>query len=190
REAMVEGSVQQAKDTVEGTVQQARDVVEGTVQQAKDAVEDTVGTAKATVDETVQKVKESVDLVKLVEERPLLALGGALAGGFFLGKMGMGGGGQNQHPGGQSAGATQGGNAGGIRDAVKSSGLEDTLSGAMAALMGMVTEKVRSAIDETFPDVADKLKQQGTGQTAPRSAGGREAPVPIGSGSGSPPASR
>lgn len=168
-EAKVEGTVQQVKETV------------------KETVDDTVEKAKGTVDETVQKVKESVDLLKQVEERPLAALGAALAGGFLLGRI-VGGGQGDQQPSGHAAGARQSASGGGIRDAVKRSGLDDTFSTAMAAVMGMLTEKVRSAVDESFPAFAEKLKQQGGQTTPPRTAGnGPGAPVPIGSGSGLPP---
>jgi len=169
---------------VQDTVQQAKET-------AQETVDDTVAKAKETVDETVQMVKENVDLAKQIEERPLAALGAALAGGFLLGKV-MGGGQGHQPSGGQPSGAPQGGNTGGIRDAVKRSGLDDTLSTAMTALMGMLTEKARSAVDESFPAFAEKLKQQNEQPAPPPQAGlaaGREVPfqtttASIGTGSG------
>ena len=148
--------------------------VEGTVQHVKDTVDDTVESAKGTVDETVQKMKESVDLVKQIEDRPLVALGVALAGGYLLGKL-SGDDDGDQRPNGQSGGARPSGNAGGIRGAVNDSGLEDTLSTAIGAVMGMLTERVRSVVDETFPDLAEKITQPGAKVPPPSAAG---APTP------------
>ncbi len=158
-EAKVEGSVQQVKETVDGTVQQAKD----------------------TVDETVVKLKESFDFSKQIEERPLAALGVAIAGGFLLGKITGDGDDHGQsysQSGDRATGAQSAGQASGIRGAVKDSGLEDTLSTAMGAVMGMVTERVRSVVGEAFPELADKIKPAGD-QAPPSRPTAAGMPQPI-----------
>lgn len=134
------------KDQVQGNADQMRGQVEDTVDQVREGVQ-------GTVEDTIETVKQNIDLKKQMEERPLVALGTALLGGFVLGGlMGSGGGQQSQ-----SGGASSGGASSGVRNAVKQSGLEDTISNAAAALMGNVTEQVKQTLDSNFPGFADKM---------------------------------
>jgi len=153
------GKIDQLQDQVRGTADEMRAQVQGTAQDVVDQV-------KGTVDHTIDSVKENMDLKQQIEQRPLLALGAALLGGFVLGGM-MGGGEGQRHtsrhrefssgtPVGESAGAA--GAVSGIRAAVQRSGLEDTISNAAAALMGNVTEQLKGTLDQNFPGFADKMR--------------------------------
>ena len=151
---------------VQDTVQGARDTVQGTVQQARDTVVDTV-------EQTTQKVKESFDVRRQVEERPLLALGAALVGGFVLGGILGGDDDDRRHHGGASPdlprGSQQGGVRAGIRTAARESGLEDTINNLASAFMGTMTERLRSVASDNFPALADKLR------SAPASGDGQRS---------------
>lgn len=143
------------KDQVQGNADQVRGQVEDTVDQVREGVQ-------GTVEDTIQTVKQNIDLQQQMEERPLVALGAALLGGFVLGGL-MGGGGQQSQSGGSASG---GGAPSAIRGAVQKSGLEDTISNATAALMGNVTEQFKDTLDRNFPGFADKMsnaqRQPGT----------------------------
>jgi len=162
--------IDQLQSQVQGTVQEVRDSVQGTTEKV---VED----LKGTVDETVQSVRQNLDLRHQIEQRPLLSLGVALVGGFLVG--GMTGNGDQQHAGqhqsyqypeaGQSGsysgqnGSYSGSSRGsstlsqGIRSAVQKTGLEDTISDAAAALIGSVTDQLKSTLNQNFPGFADKM---------------------------------
>lgn len=127
--------------------QQAKD----TVDHARDQVHDTVNTAVESV--------QNFDYQQQIQNRPLLSAGVALIGGFVLGGM-MGGGGEQQHSSGGSSQSShqQGGGMGSqIRGAAQKSGLEDTISNAAAALMGSVTEQLKSTLNSNFPGFSDKM---------------------------------
>lgn len=143
------------KDQVQGNADEVRGQVEDTVDQVREGVQ-------GTVEDTIETVKQNIDLQRQMEERPLVALGAALVGGFVLGGL-LGGGGQQSHSGGSSSG---GGASSAIRGAAHKSGLEDTISNAAAALMGNVTEQFKGTLDRNFPGFADKMssaqQQQGS----------------------------
>lgn len=164
--------IDQKRDDAASKIDQIESRVQDTTQSVKDAVQDIPQMAKETVSDTVEQVKESVqniDFNRQIQERPLVALGAAIAGGFLLGGVMGGGGGGGQSSGGQSSGGSQGGIGAGIRSAAKSSGLEDQLSGVTGALMGMVTERVRSVVQESLPQVAERMQP---GQSSAPSGGG------------------
>jgi len=158
------GDAAQKIDAIESRVQDTTQMVKSTVEDTKQMV---TGTVKDTVQETTEKVKQSADLGKQIEERPLVVLGAALAGGFLLGGI-MGGNKGGHSGGGQSAGMSQGGMSSGLRGAVKSSGLEDELAAISGTLMGMITERVRSTVQESFPGFAERMTQH-TEQTRQQS---------------------
>jgi len=175
-----------------GTADEMRSNVQGTAEQVIDQV-------KGTVDDTVESMKQSFDLKKQVEERPLVSLGVALVGGFLLGGMTGGGGGGHQqrqqyggyYAGGQHEGGYQSGEArqysshqqsggagaSGIRSAFQKTGIEDTISNAAAALLGSVTDQLKSTLDQNFPGFADKMNtaQDSSGEFADKT---REAQSP------------
>ncbi len=171
--------IEQKREDAAQKIEQIESRVTDTVEQARTTVDDTVMKARDTVEGTVQKAKESVDLRRQVEEKPLLALGAALLGGFALGGMlggGKGGqgssayGGRPSHVEGSSqayyasqGSQGQGGLRGNIQQAAKSSGLEDMLANGTTALMNSLTERLKATLDETFPGFAEKLEQQTQG---------------------------
>jgi hypothetical protein len=157
--------IDQLQSQVQGTAQEVRDSVQGTTDKVVDDL-------KGTVDETVESVKQSLDLRHQIEQRPLLSLGLALVGGFVVGGMTGGGGGgqqQSQHRSYQypDSGSTTGyapthrepgPMSQGIRSAVKQTGLEDTLSAAAAALIGSVTDQLKTTLNQNLPGFADKME--------------------------------
>lgn len=152
--------IDQIEARVTDTAQMARDTVTGTVDQVKGTVTDTVDQVKQSV--------QNIDVRKLAEERPLAALGAALAGGFVLGGLLRGGGGgqgghPNQYPGLQT---------GGLRGVAKSSGLDDTIAALSGTLMGMLAERVRSTVEQNFPEFHQRM-QQHTEQQATRGGQGQ-----------------
>ena len=154
--------IEQKREDAASKIDQIEARVTDTTQAVKDTVQDLPQMAKDTVTDTVQQVKQSINVQEQIQQRPLAALGAAIAGGFLLGGIMRGGGGQSG--GGQYAGMSQGGMASGIRSAAESSGLDETISGLSGALMGMLTERVRSTVEQSFPQIAERMQQQ-SGQT-------------------------
>ncbi len=165
--------IDELQSQVEGTAQGVKDTVTGTT-------EEVINQVKGSVDETVQSVRENLDVRQRIEQRPLLSLGVALVGGFVLGSItGKDDRGHSSYhtysyqqpesnPGsGYRSHNQQGGSlANGIRSAVQSTGLEDTISSAAAAMIGSLTEQVKTRIDQNYPGFADRMK------TAQSSSGG------------------
>ena len=154
--------IEQKREDAASKIDQIESRVTDTTQMVRDTVQDLPQMAKETVSGTVEQVKQNVqnvDLRQQIQERPLVALGAALAGGFLLGGIMGGGEGGQQHRGGQYAGMSQGGTASGLRGAVKSSGLDETINGLAGAVMGMLTERVRSTVEQNFPQIAERMPQ-------------------------------
>jgi ElaB/YqjD/DUF883 family membrane-anchored ribosome-binding protein len=150
------GKIDQLQSQLQGTTEDLRNQAQETVEQVREQV-------MGTVDETIETVKQNMNLEEQIQQRPLVALGAALIGGFVLG--GMLGGDRNGH--GHSSGdssssyARQSGGGGmsdTVRHAMKSSGLEETFSNAAAALMGSVTEQVKQTIDRNVPGFSQKME--------------------------------
>lgn len=140
---------------------QVQDQASQAQQQVKDTAEHVRDQVQGTVDDAVHSV-QNFDFQQQIQERPLVALGAALLGGFLLGGM-TGGDDDDRHSGRSydSASGSQSGSGGGmsrqIRSAAQKSGLEDTFSNAAAAIMGSVTEQLKGSLNSTFPGFADKL---------------------------------
>lgn len=142
--------------------------VEDTRQQVTDTATHVRDEAQAMVTDTVDSVKQTIegfDIEKTVQERPLVAVGAAMLGGFVLGAM-LGGGdnGSRQYSGNYSTGSdTTGGGSSisglgnSMRSAAQKSGLEDTISNAGAAIMGSLTDQLKGMLDSSFPGFSDKL---------------------------------
>jgi hypothetical protein len=131
---------------VQDTAEQVRDQVTGTV-------EDTI--------ETVKQQVQNVDFRQQIEERPLVALGVALIGGFVVGGMMSDGndGGRQSSSGGQQGSSHSGSSMGsGIRSIAQQTGIEDTISNAASALIGSVTDQLKDTLDGIFPGFASKME--------------------------------
>ncbi|MEJ7900738.1 MAG: hypothetical protein WKF63_02780, partial [Thermomicrobiales bacterium] len=76
----------------------------------------------------------------------------------------------------QSGGAM----ASGIRSAVQKTGIEDTISNAAAALLGSVTDQLKSTLDQNFPGFADKMNtaQDSPGDFADKSREAQSSSTP------------
>ena len=167
--------VDQKREDAAQKTDQIQAMVEGTAQQVKE-----------TVQETTQQVKGVFDLRKQIEERPLLALGAALAGGFVLGGI-LGGGDRDDRrtvryaesprsAGGYSSSsqASSGGVVETVRKAAKSSGLDDTVNAMVGAFVGSLADRVKAIGGQSFPGIAQKPEG---GQRASQAGGARGAPT-------------
>jgi ElaB/YqjD/DUF883 family membrane-anchored ribosome-binding protein len=157
-----ERKINDLQGTIEGTADDLKVQAQSTVEDVKHQVQDTV-------DETVRTVTENVDIEGFVRERPLVSLGAALIGGFVLGGMldssrGSSSSSRSYEYSGERSGMTGGGSSSGgsdisgtIRNVFKSSGLEDTVNNAAAAMMGSVTEQLKQTMDRNMPGFANKM---------------------------------
>jgi hypothetical protein len=144
------------------------------VERAREGASDKIDQIEAKVQDTAQQVKEQFDFRRQVEERPLVALGAALIGGFILGGMtgDDGDGGERRVEGqhtpayGSQSHRQSSGIMHGIKQAAKSSGFEETLTNMAAAFMGTATEKMKTAAEQNLPGFAQKF------QSAQQAGGG------------------
>jgi ElaB/YqjD/DUF883 family membrane-anchored ribosome-binding protein len=178
--------IDQLQSQVQDTGAQMQGRVQETAEQVQEVVHQVREQAKGTVDDTIQTVKdniENIDLQQQVQQRPLLAVGAAFIGGIVLGKMTSSDQQHTQHressyqgyaPKHENDGASM---TGGLRQAVQRSGLDETLSNAAAALMGSVTEQLKSSLNSSFPGFADKLTsaQQTDGSFAEKAQATQQA---------------
>jgi ElaB/YqjD/DUF883 family membrane-anchored ribosome-binding protein len=169
----------EAADQLRQEVDQKRDDAAQKIDQIQAKVEGATQQVKETVDDAKQQVKDAFDLRKQIEEKPLLALGAALAGGFSLGGViGDDDRGDHRYPRNDEGPRTapyrpQSSSSGvrdGIRKAARSTGLEDTLNTMVASFMGALGDRVRAIGEEAFPNLMPQ--QQGGG---PEQASNRDA---------------
>jgi ElaB/YqjD/DUF883 family membrane-anchored ribosome-binding protein len=172
--------VDQKRDDAADKIDQIQAKVEGATQQVKD-----------TVDDAKQQVKDTFDLRKQIEEKPLLALGAALAGGFILGGVL----GDNGHDDRRYPRYDQGprqmpnrppaslGMMDNVRKAAKSTGLEDTLNSMVSSFMGNLGERVKAIGEEAFPGLmaqtggGNQQQSSNRGIPAPSSSVGQPRPM-------------
>jgi len=171
----------QSSDQIRQELDQKRDDTARKIEAIESKVEDTVIQARESVEDTVQQVKEQLDFRRQVEDRPLMALGLALIGGFALGgilKKGDGGTSSGStYTAGSSTRSEGGGIVDSLRKAAQRSGLDETLNGSAAALMSSVTDQIRSTLDRSFPGFSDKLQaNQPTGNGVLGSGGNPSSP--------------
>jgi hypothetical protein len=152
-----------------------------TADQLRQEIEQKREDAASKIDQIESRVQELPQMAKdTVTETVIL---GGLMGGD---KGGQRGGGQHSGQyGGQHSGSQQGGMASGIRGAAKSAGLDDALSNASAALMGMLTERVSSIVEESFPQLAERMKAQSGSSRNGSSSGQDGSPRSLGVGTAS-----
>jgi len=84
RKAMAE-KVEALGQQVVSTVKETTEAVSDTVETVTGAVQETVGSVTDSVQKTVETVKETFDFRKQIEQRPWVALGGAVAVGYLVG---------------------------------------------------------------------------------------------------------
>jgi ElaB/YqjD/DUF883 family membrane-anchored ribosome-binding protein len=155
-QGQIQGTAEDLRTQAEEGVNQIRDQVQNTATDIRDQVQ-------GTVDDTIQSVKDSFDYEQFIQDKPLVSLGAALIGGFVLGGLlnSSGGGGGSQNQSGSSSYSSSSGSQSGIGDSVrnayKSSGLEDTVSNAAAAMMGSITEQLKQTMDKNMPGFADRM---------------------------------
>ena len=134
----IERDRQEAGEKVDELEQHLEDRADQLKQQAQDTVEHFRDEAGEMLHDTMDTVKENMDLQQQVQDHPLPAVAAALVGGFLLGSaMNEGGGGGGQS--GESFGST-------ILRTAEESGLVETAENLAAALVGSVTEQVRTTI--------------------------------------------
>ncbi|HET8523548.1 MAG TPA: hypothetical protein VFL82_09950 [Thermomicrobiales bacterium] len=122
------------------------------------------------VEDATQKVKDTFDVRMQIEERPLIAAGVAVAGGFLLGSL-MGGGDKQHHENayqtpesrrmyaGAQSHESHGGMMGAIHNAAKSTGLDDTLNAMAASVVGALTDQLKNMASEAIPGFSQKFEQ-------------------------------
>jgi len=79
--------VEALEKQVVATVKDTTQAVTETVETVTEAVQETVGGVSETVQKTVETVKDTFDFRKLVENRPWVAVGGAVTVGYLLGAL-------------------------------------------------------------------------------------------------------
>ena len=127
--------IDQLEERLQETADDVRREARYTVDEVRDEAQDLVQNA-------VESVKETLDLQQQVQDRPLVAVAGAMVGGYVLGSMmnDSGGGG------GQQSGPSMGER---LQKTAKESGLLDTLQNFAAALVGSYAEEVKTMVKPT-----------------------------------------
>jgi uncharacterized protein YjbJ (UPF0337 family) len=162
--ARIDQLQRQVEGTAEGLRSDVQDTAEGLITGVQDTAEQVREQVSGVVDDTLQSVKENFDLRQTIEQRPLVALGAALIGGFVLGGL-TDDGGNRQHSshGGVSTGSHSGGGSGSqlgssLRSAIQKTGIEDTISSAAAAFIGSLGDQLKDTVDRNMPGFADKMQ--------------------------------
>lgn len=139
--------IDQKRDDASRKIDEIEARIEGTAENVRDEV-------RQTAQDVTDQVKETLDIKSQIEERPLIAIGVGLAAGFLLG--GMGGGGESHS---SSYGRNlQSGVMNTLRDTSKESGLNDTLSAAASALMGMATTQAKGMAGDRVAEMTGQAK--------------------------------
>jgi ElaB/YqjD/DUF883 family membrane-anchored ribosome-binding protein len=150
----------QTADELRQQVDQKRDDASQKIEQIEQQVMQGAQQVQEKVSETANQVKAKMDLRQQVEERPLLALGAAMAGGMILGSLMKG---DQDH---QTYRAPvneqryqpprQGGMGQSIRSAAKKSGLDDSIENFASAAFARLGDRMREMTERTFPGVMDR----------------------------------
>jgi hypothetical protein len=149
---------------------QTGDQLRQELDQTREDASEKIDQIQERVEDATQKVKDTFDVRMQIEERPLVAAGVAIAGGFLLGSL-MGGDNQRQrrenasqtpesqriYAGRQSHDA-QGGVMGAIHNAAKSTGLDDTLNAMAASVVGALTDQLKSMASDAIPGFSQKFQ--------------------------------
>jgi uncharacterized protein YjbJ (UPF0337 family) len=158
--------IDESRQSAADKIDQIQNQVTGTADQMTASVQETAEHLReqvtGTVEDSIQTVKENLDIRQAIEERPLLAVGAALIGGFVLGGLT---GGDHDHrpsqgstmPAASHSGASGSSLGSGLRAAIQKSGIEDTLSNAAAAFVGGLSDQLKETLDRNMPGFADKM---------------------------------
>jgi len=156
-------------DQLRQEVDQKREDAAQKIDQIQAKVEGATQQVKETVDDAKQQVKDTFDLRKQIDEKPLLALGAALAGGFILGGV-LGDGdhddrpyprydeGSRQMP--YRPPSSSSGVMDGVRKAARNAGLDETLNTMVASFMGSLGARVKAIGEEAFPGLLSQSQSQ------------------------------
>lgn len=144
--------IDQKRDDASRKIDQIESRIESTTEHVRDEVQHTA-------EQVTSQVKESLDIKRHIEERPLVALGVGLVGGFLLGGVSGGDGGRAHH-GGQGGHSMRSELMGSLRKTSKETGLDDTLAAAASALMASLTDQAKGIANEKVAEIkGDKPKQ-------------------------------
>lgn len=160
----------QTADELRQEIDSKRQDASQKIEQIEQKVTGTADQVKEQVMQTKDQVMQTFDWRQQVQERPLVAVGAAFLGGVVLGNI-MGGDDHDRYRGSDSSfntvqsqergmGSTAGGGGmmASIRHAAKSSGLEETVGGMAAGLMGTLSDRMKKYADEVFPGMAEKIQ--------------------------------
>ncbi len=133
------------------TADQIRDQVDSAREQATDKIIQ----LEQHVTDAAQQVKENLDWRHQVSERPLLAVGVALAGGALFASVTKGGNGQSRSYEGSSnhsssSSSGNGGLGGVIRKAAQTAGLEAKIESAAQSFFTSLSKRVGEVATEAF----------------------------------------
>jgi ElaB/YqjD/DUF883 family membrane-anchored ribosome-binding protein len=171
----------QTADQLRQQVDQKRDDATQKIDQIEQQVMQGAQQVQDKFTDAAQQVKAKFDLRQQVDERPLVALGVALAGGMVLGSLMSNDDDRRPHPPGQGehrpAGAYDGGMGGAIRNAARQSGLEDSIQSFANAAFAKIGERMREMSEQAFPGMLDKVQSAADSvSSAGRDAVTREEP--------------
>lgn len=86
-EDLIRERMEKTRESLTEKLETLEDKLVGSVEEATSAVRDAVAGVKETMHEGVESVKDAVDIPAHVERRPWLMLGGAVLGGYVLGRL-------------------------------------------------------------------------------------------------------
>ena len=145
--AEIERDREDAAERIDQLEERLQDTADDVRREARYTVDEVRDEAQDVVNNAVDSVKETLDIQHQVQERPLVAVAGAMVGGYLVGSMMSDSG---DSGGGQSSGPSMGER---LQKTAKESGLLDTLQNFAAALVGSYAEEVKTMVKPT--------KQQG-----------------------------
>jgi ElaB/YqjD/DUF883 family membrane-anchored ribosome-binding protein len=123
-----------------------------------------------TADQVREQVAQTFDWRHQVQERPLTAVSAAFIGGIVLSSVlsrdddepradhRRGGSYKTVRYGERAFANKSGGVMDAVRNAARSSGLEDTINSMAGAMMSSVSDRMKQVAEQSFPGMADKLQ--------------------------------
>ena len=142
--------IDQKRDDASRKINEIESRLESTTENVRDEV-------RQTAQDVTDQVKETLDVKSQIQERPLVAIGVGLVGGFLLGGMGGDGGGRSF---GRHGSSMQAGIMKSVRDTAQETGLNDTLAAAASALMGTATAQAKTMAGDRMSEMTSGAKKQ------------------------------